>query len=380
MPAPPLVIVGTGRAGYGLLRALRRIDAAREIVLITADDGAAYSKGQLAAGMGGRKEAGELILATAAQMAHRFGATIFAHTRVLAVDRGRRVVVTDHGERPYSQLVLALGAEARRPALLRGNAVDQVLTVASLSDYRYFRHELAGRRRVAILGGGVTGCEFADNLLRAGCAVTLYEPGSRLLGARLPALCALRLADRLAAAGVRVALEDGVQCVDQDGDALMLTALSGARRRVDLLVAVLGSQPRIAVARAAGLATARGIIVDAALRTSDPDIFALGECAELAGRLFSLADEIDAASRIVAQVLSGTPARMRWRPWMRRLQIEACPTVLCDPPPVSGEWHETATRRGVTALFHDRYGELAGFVLLGDSVGQAERYFGRLAR
>ncbi|HRP97213.1 MAG TPA: FAD-dependent oxidoreductase [Rhodocyclaceae bacterium] len=376
----PLVIVGSGRGGYGVLRALRRIDAAREVVLITADDGAAYSKGQLAAGMGGRKEAGELILATAAQMAHRFGATILAHTRVVAIDRPRQAVVTERGERPYGRLVLALGAEARRPATLRGSAAEQVLTVASLADYRYFRHELAGRRRIAILGGGVTGCEFADNLSRAGCAVTLFEPGRQLLGDRLPALCASRLAERLVAAGVRVSLEDGIQRVDQDGDALELTTLSGARRGADLVVAVLGSRPRTAIARAAGLATAHGICVDADLRTSDPEIFALGECAEFAGRVFAQADEIDAACRVIAQVLGGLRARMRWRPWMRRLQIEACPVVLCEPPPVGGEWHETATRRGVTALFQDVHGELAGFVLVGDSVGQAERLFGRLAR
>lgn len=377
LPAP-LVIIGTGRAGYGLLRALRRLDQTRDVVLITADDGAAYSKSQLALGMAGRKEAGELILATAAQMAHRFGATILTHTRVISLDRARRVVITERGEWTYSQLVFATGAEARRPATLRGNAIDQLLTVASLADYRYFRHELSGRQSVVMLGGGVAGCEFADNLLRAGCDVSLFEPGNRLLGDRLPALCASRLARRLTAAGVHVVLEDGIQRVDQGVDGLELTTLSGARRTADLVVAVLGSRPRTAVARDAGLETGRGVRVDAELRTSDPDVFALGECAELAGRVFTLSEDMDTASRVVAEVLCGGRARMSWRPWLHRLQIDACPTVLCDPPPVSGEWQETATRRGVKAFFHDRHGDLAGFVLVGDMVGQAERYFSRL--
>jgi len=375
----PLVIVGTGAAGYGLLRALRRRDQSCDIVLITSDDGAAYSKSELPFGMQTSKEASELVLASSRQMSQRFDATVLTHTRVQTIDRSRRTLLTARRQIPYSRLILATGSEAVRATRLRGSAVDQVLTLTTLADYRYFRNELAGRRRVVIHGGGVAGCEFADNLTRAGCEVTLFEPGSRLLGSRLPALCASRLARLLGKTGVRVVLEDGITRVDQGVDELELTARSGVRLVADVLVAALGSRPRIQLAHDAGLQVGRGIKVDSALRTDDPNIFALGECAEVDGRLLLLPEDIDAACRALADNLLGGNAQMHWKPRLQRLQLEACPVVLCEPPQASGEWYETATPRGVKAVFHDSAGDLRGFILVGDTTDQAEQCFRRMS-
>ncbi|MGL1833566.1 NAD(P)/FAD-dependent oxidoreductase [Rhodocyclaceae bacterium SMB388] len=376
--SPPIVIVGTGLAGYGLLRAIRRKDAGRDITLVSADDGAAYSRAQFPFGMSGSKDAGELVLASAEQMAHRFDAVVRTRTRVLRIERNDRLLITERGKLSFGALVLACGAEPLRPSNLRGSAREQVLTLGSLDEYRYFRHELAGRRHVVILGGGVVGCEFADNLRRAGRSVTLFEAGTRLLGDRLPALCAARLAGSLADAGVRVMLEDGLIRVDQGPDDLELTTLSGARLSADLVIAVLGNRSRTQLAREAGLASRRGITVDAGLATNDPNIFAIGECVELGGRLFYLPEDIEASCRILADNLCGGSARMRWKPRLHRLQLEACPVVLCEPPPVAGEWLETATPRGVKASFHDRSGDLRGFALVGDTVDQTEAWSKRV--
>ncbi len=374
----PLVIIGTGLAGYSVVRAYRQRDSSGKLLLITADDGAAYSRAQFPFALSASQEARELVLATAEQMAYRFDISVRTRTRVIRVERGERVLVTDRAMVPYSRLVLACGAEPLRPTTLRGSAVDQVLTLSSLDEYRYLRHELAGRRRVTLLGGDVAGCEFADHLVRAGCAVNLFEPGSRLLGERLPTLCASRLARLLGRTGVRITLEDGLARVDQGEDGLLLTTLSGARFATDVVIAVLGSRPRIDLARAAGLAVGRGIQVDAGLCSSDPDIFAVGRCAELGGKLFEAPDDIESGARIVAERLAGAPAAMRWRPRLHRLQVEACPIVLCEPPPVSGEWQETATPKGVRAFFHDRHGDCRGFALVGDTVDQAEAEFRRV--
>lgn len=375
----PLVIIGTGAAGYGLLRAVRRRDQTRDIVLITSDDGAAYSKAELPFGMQTRKEAGELVLATARQMSQRFDATVLTHTRVQTIDRGCHTLMTARRQIPYSRLVLATGAEAVRPARMRGSAVDQVLTLTTLADYRYFRNELAGRRRVVIHGGSVAGCEFADNLTRAGYEVTLFEPGNRLLGSVLPALSASRLARLLDKTGVRVVLEDGVTRVEHGVDALELTTRAGQRVVADVLVAAVGSRPRTRLAQDAGLTIGRGIKVDTVLRTAEPDIYALGECAEVGGRLLALPEDIEAACRVLADHLLGGNAQVRWTPRMQQLQLEACPVVLCEPPSISGEWYESATPRGVKAFFHDHAGDLRGFVLVGDTADEAEQCFKRLS-
>ncbi|NMG74634.1 NAD(P)/FAD-dependent oxidoreductase [Aromatoleum diolicum] len=367
----PLLIVGTGMAGYGLLRALRHVDRRMAVCMVTADDAAAYAKFQLPGALARRRDAGELVLASVEQMAHRYDASILPRTRALRIDRARHILRTDTADLAYGQLVIATGAEPRRPASIRGTGVTSVLTVGSLAEYAYLRSELAGRRRVVVLGGGASGCEFADNLLRGGCDVTLLEPGSRLLGARLPALCSERVAGALHTAGVRLRLEDGIQRIEQGLDELEITTLSGARLNAEVVIAVLGSAPRVQLAADAGVDVGRGIVVDTRLCTSDPDIFALGECAEMGGRLFTLSDDIDAGARVLAGVLTGGHTQLRWQVRSLRLQLECCPTVLCEPPPIAGEWHETATARGVRALFHDFNGRLRGFVLVGEAVSDA---------
>lgn len=377
----PLVILGTGLAGYALLRALRHLDRSTPVCLIGADDAAAYSKSQLPAGLARGRSADDLVIATAEQMAYRFDATIAPRSRVVAIDPERRVVVLrDAQERAFSRLVIATGAEAHRPTTVRGSGASSILTVGSLSEYAYLRSELAGRRRVAVLGGGIVACELAESLKKGGCEVTLLEPGDRLLGRIAPALAAERIADALGAAGVRVRVEDGIQRIDQGLDELELTTLGGSRLAVDVIVAALGTQPRVQLAQAAGLDVGRGISVDSGLRTSAEGIYALGACAELDGRLFTLADDIEHSAEVLAGVLNGKGGHFRWKPRAQRLSLDCCAVALCEPPPVAGEWQESATARGVRALFHDRMGALRGFMLVGDLVGETGRLIGRVAR
>lgn len=369
----PLVIVGTGAAGYALLRALRQIDRDRPLVLITRDDGAAYEKFRLAHALGTRTRARELVLATVEQMAHRYGATILAHRHIVRIDRLRHELVMREGRHGYGQLVLATGAAPLRQPGLRGTAAAQALTLGSLADYAYLRSELAGRNRVVVLGGSLAGCELADNLARSGCHVTLLEPANQLLAETLPTLTAERVAQALHAAGVQVWTEDGIQRIDQGPDELELTTLAGVRFSTELTVLARGAAPRTELARDAGLAVARGVVVDQALGTADPDIFALGECAEIDGRLFRFPEDIQSGAQVLAEVLCGRKRRMRWPAQLRRLQIGKCPVVVCEAPPLAGEWHEAATQRGVRAVFRDHRGALRGFALIGDQVGAAER-------
>lgn len=378
--AAPVLIVGTGAAGYGLLRALRRLDAQQPVALVTRDDGAAYSRTQLPSGMAEGREARDLVIASAEQMAHRLAATVHVQTQVLHVDRERAVAITERGELAYSRLVLATGSEAVRPGGIRGSAADRILTVANLAEYRYFRHQLSGRGRVVLLGGGLTACEFADHLARAGYTVTLLEPGSRLLGHQLPALCAGRLARLLTAGGVRVMLESGIQRAEQGAEGLELTLRSGAVRTADVVLALGGSRPRTCLAHDADLEVRSGIVVDEDNRCGDPRIFALGSCAELAGRGRAYAQDMDDACVALARTLTGGASRAEWRQPLCRLELDRVPFVMCAPPPVGGEWHEVATVRGVTACFEDQRGDLRGFALLGEPAGRADELYRRLAR
>lgn len=381
MSVAPLVIVGSGLAGYGLLRALRRGGVERPVTVLTRDDGAAYSRADFPAALAAGRAARDLVVASAEHMAHRLSAKIAAHTTVLALDRASRRVMTTAGEHEYDRLVLALGADPVRPTTLRGSATEQLLTIANLAEYSYFSGAIAGRRRIVVLGGDIAACELAGQLRVAGFETTLFEASGRLMSGRMPALCARFVHRALIAAGVRILLENGLQRMDQGRDELHLTTLAGDAMVADVVVAAGGTRPRVALAQAAGLrlgSGSGGLVVDARLNSSDEAVFALGECAEFEGRLFALPDDIEQSAAVLAGVLAGKPVRMRWQPRVRDPRFPGCLAFLCEPPAVAGEWQERADARGVSAQFVDQQGRLRGFVLLGDAVAARERLLARL--
>jgi len=373
-----IVIVGSGLAGYAVLREFRRFDGVTPVTVLTADDGAAYCKGTLSNGLAENRSPADLVVATAEQMASRHHARVVPHIRVERIDRQARRLVTNHGLVPWQRLVLATGAEALRPTL-RGTAAGRVLTVASLADYAYLKAELAGRRRVTLLGGALWGCEFAHALAAAGFEVSLFEAAARLFSGMLPGLCAERLARTLEATGVRVHLDNGIQRVDREVGGLRVTPFGGEPFLTDVVLATLGSRPKVDLARSAGLEVARGIQVGRDLRTGDPRIFAVGECAEVQGRVLSLPADIEAAAHSLAAVLASRPAKLQWQPRIQSLRLPGCPVVLCEPPAVAGEWHERADRSGVQALFTDDRGVLRGFALLGKAVAERDRLMAAVA-
>jgi rubredoxin-NAD+ reductase len=367
-----IVIVGSGLAGYAVLREFRRFDTATPVTVLTADDGAAYSKGALCASLAGNRNPADLVMATAEQMAFRYHARVLPYARAESIDAAEGVVDTKQGPIPWQRLVLATGAEALRPNL-KGSGASRVLTMASLSDYAYLKAELDGRRRVALLGGALWGCEFADTLAGAGFEVNLFEAAPRLFGGALPGLCAQRLARTLEGNGVRVHLDNGVQRVEREVGGLKVYPFAGEPQLADLVLATLGSRPRVDLARDAGLEVGRGIQVGRDLRTSHPRIFAVGECAEVQGKVLSLPADIEASARGLGAVLAGRPSGVQWPPRLQSLNLPGCPVVLCEPPDVAGEWQERADRGGVQALFHDSAGVLRGFALIGTAVAERER-------
>lgn len=367
-----IVIVGSGLAGYAVLREFRRFDTETPVTVLTTDDGAAYSKGALCAGLAGNRSPADLVMATAEQMAFRYHARVLPYTRVDRIDLQESLVSTKQGSIPWQRLVLATGAESLRPSL-KGSGASRVLTVGSLSDYAYLRAELTGRRRVTLLGGALWGCEFADALAGAGFEVSLFEAAPRLFGGAMPGLCAERLARTLESNRVRVHLDNGVQRVDREVGGLKVFPYAGEPYLTDLVLATLGSRPRVALAREAGLEVGRGIQVGRDLRTSDPRIFAVGECAEVQGRVLSLPADIEAAAQGLGAVLAGRSSNLHWQPRIQSLNLPGCPVVLCEPPAVAGEWHERADRGGVQALFTDFNGALRGFALIGTAVAERER-------
>lgn len=376
----PIIIVGSGTAGYAVLRQLRQAEPQREIVLVTADEGWAYSWDAFSTVLAERRSHQQWALARAEQIAHRYVARVLPRTRVTAVDRANRQLIInadDHGM-VYSQLILATGGLPVRPKAVQGTAAAQIMTISSLAEYAYFFSVAAGRARYVIVGGGLEGCQLADGLCKAGMSVLLCEAQRQLLPQRLPGLTADFVLSALTASGVHVRLEDGVQRMEQELDGVAVHTLSGHTVLADGVIAALGSRPNVELARKAGLDVEHGIVIDAQLRTSAADIFALGRCAFWPVDPGWQMEEVEQGAQALAAVVAGHSASLRWRPRLRYLQFGSQPLVLCEPPREIGEWQEKATRHGVEAQFVDHHGQLRGFALAGQAASYAEEWLSRV--
>jgi 3-phenylpropionate/trans-cinnamate dioxygenase ferredoxin reductase component len=204
-----------------------------------------------------------------------------------ALDRAGRVVTLADGKAlSYDRLLLATGARARR-LKLPGADDPRCLTLRSFEDALAIRAHIGTGRPVAILGGGFIGLELAASARRRGVPVTLIEAQPRLLMRGVPEPIAATLEARHRAEGVDVRTGTGVAAIEPAPDALRLTLTDGSRLSAGLLVLGIGAAPNVELAHAAGLAVDNGIAVDERLMTSDPAIFAAGDCCSWPSPLYN---------------------------------------------------------------------------------------------
>jgi rubredoxin-NAD+ reductase len=366
----PIVIIGSGMAGYTLLREFRKRDAATPVTLITADDGRAYSKPNLSNALAQRRAPEQLASETAEQAAAKYGARILTHSRLTAIDAAAKQIATDQGEIAYDRLVLALGADPI-PHGLAGDGVDHVYAVNDLADYGRFRAGLEGARKVAILGGGLIGCEFANDLASAAIASEVVNLGPYPLNNLLPPEIGTVITQALAEKGVTWRFGRTGKSVEKHGDGIVLILDDGSRVEADRVLSAIGLRPRTALAAAAGLVVKRGIVVDRQLRTSDPDVFALGDCAEVEGLVLPYVQPLLLQVKALAATLAAQPASVSYPAMPVVVKTPACPLVVLPPPQgMAGEWQVEGEARDQKALFQDGEGRLRGFALTGKTTPQ----------
>ncbi|MDD5249092.1 MAG: FAD-dependent oxidoreductase [Rhodocyclaceae bacterium] len=361
----PVVILGAGLAGFGVARELRKLDKQVAIRVVTADAGAFYSKPNLSNALAWQKTPAQLVAAPRAAIAAQLGVDIVDHVRAVELLPAEHALRTGDGRIDYGRLVLAIGAQPIRLPIEGSGAAD-ILSVNHLDDYAVFRRQLAGKRRIAILGAGLIGCEFANDLAGAGFAVEVFDLAPQPLSRLLPAAAAAFFARGLAAAGVRFHFATSVGRVDRHGDAYVLRDLEGRRFEADLVLSAVGLRPETALAKAAGLTINRGIVVDRQLATSDAAIHAVGDCAEVQGLVLPFVLPIMQQARALAKTLAGMATPVDYPAMPVVVKTPACPTVVCPPPAgLDGAWREEASADGVRALFVDAAGKPLGFALVG---------------
>ncbi len=373
MSTLPLVIVGTGLAGYNLAREFRKLDKETPLVVVSRDHAGFYSKPMLSNALAGKKTAATLVMKAAEKMREELGATLQAHTEVRRLDTAAQTVELTNGETiAYRDLVLALGADPIRLPL-QGDAAGDVMSVNDLDDYARFADRVEGADTVAILGGGLIGCEFANDLLHRGIAPTVIDLAPTLLSRLLPPEAGAVLKNKLEAAGVAFRLGVSATRLDRDGEGLQLSLSDGSALYADRVLSAIGLAPRIGIAQAAGLATNRGIVTDRLLATSAPHVHALGDCAEVAGHSLPFVMPLMQQARALAATLAGTPTPVVYPAMPVTVKTPSCPTVVCPPlPGAAGRWQVEVTEDGCTARYAGDDGALLGFALLGAAVSQRQ--------
>ena len=368
-----VVILGTGLAGFTFAREFRKLDKETPLVLVSRDHGGFYSKPMLSNALAGNKTAASLVMKDSDKMVAELNATIHNRATVQRIDTATRTVELIDGKRvPYRDLVFAVGADPIRVPL-GGDAAETVLSVNDLDDYAAFADRLAGVTSVAILGAGLIGCEFANDLLSRGIAPTVLDMAPRVLPRLLPEAAGERLRAKLAEAGVQFRLGVSVARVDHAGTGLRLTLSDGQTFDTGLVLSAVGLRPRTALAAEAGLQVNRGIVASRLLAASAPNVHALGDCAEVDGHSLPYVMPIMQQARALAATLSGTPTPVVYPAMPVTVKTPACPTVVCPPPPdARGAWTVNLDDDACDARFHDGNGQLLGFALLGSATKQRQ--------
>uniref|UniRef100_S0DF36 Putative nitric oxide reductase FlRd-NAD(+) reductase n=1 Tax=termite gut metagenome TaxID=433724 RepID=S0DF36_9ZZZZ len=364
----PVVIVGTGLAGYTVARELRKLDSTVPLILLSQDDGSFYSKPMLSNALAMKKEARALASFDSAAMAQQLNAEVRTHQRVERIVPGEHTVVAQGEPLRYSKLVLATGADPRR-LRIDGDGAEQILSVNDLADYDRFRQALAGCESVAILGAGLIGCEFANDLCAAGYAVSLIDPAGSALARLLPERAGAVFEKALSERGVRFYIGRGVAAVDHAQSGYRLTLDNGEAILADLVLSAIGLVPRTALASEAGIEVEQGIRTDAWCRTSAEDVFALGDCAAFEGKVQPYVLPIMHAARALARTLNGQATRVEFPVMPVVIKTPAAPAVVVVPEG-EGEWRIDAassdTAHAARAVCHHLHsGRPIGFALVG---------------
>lgn len=388
----PIIIIGAGLAGWTTAREFRKLDTTTPVVLITADSGDFYAKPSLSNAYVQKRTPEQLVSTPAAKMAETLNVTLMARARVQSLDTAAHTVSLTQGGAmqtlPYLQLVLATGAQPIRVPV-QGNAAGRVQSINSLEDFSAFYlgmksaanpHAASARssqnesNTVVIMGAGLIGCEFANDLLTAGHTVHVVDPSARPLAALLPADAGDELATALAELGVVWHFGATVQAVDSATDAntnrsLRVTLSDGSTIGADAVLSAIGLRADTRLAADAGIACERGVVVDALLQTSAAQVYALGDCAQYASagqRTLPYVMPIMNAAKALAATLAGTPTPLVFPLMPVSIKTPALPIVIAPPhPALTGGWAAGEDSSTGHWRFMDSDGVQRGFALTG---------------
>jgi len=367
----PLVIVGNGMAAARLVDELAKTSLGRYAVAVIGEEPRlAYNRVLLSSVLAGETGSHEIELRPADWWRHR-GVTVRYGYRVTEIDTGRRELKIEGEESmDYSKLVLATGSTPLR-LNLPGADLAGVHTFRDTRDVDLLLTLAAAKKRVVVVGGGLLGLEAAYGLAKAGAPVTLLHLMDRLMERQLDGPAADLLKTLVERKGIRILLNASTARIHGDGHVEAVELADGSRIEADAVIFAAGIKPNAALAKDAGIAVNRGVVVNDLMQTSSPDIYALGECAEHRGTCYGLVEPAYEQARVLAWHLAGRPAAYQGSVVSTNLKVSGV-SVFSAGDFMGGEGSESLVlsdrRRGTYKKLVIADGRLTGAVLIGDTV------------
>jgi nitrite reductase (NADH) large subunit len=356
----PVVVVGTGPVGTRVAQEVARLAPGMPLVVYGNEPALPYNRVRLSSLLAGELQWSALLQGQ--ELPAGSAVVTRLNCGIVAIDRVERTVRDAAGRvQPYSKLILATGSQPLIPDI-PGMAQAHVYVFRDLRDAERLCARRMRSRRTAVVGGGLLGLEAARGMQRFNTQVSVVEHAARLMPRQLDDEGAARLAQHVRGLGIEVILGDPVRQVLGGGAVSGLRLRSGREVECDTLVVAAGIRPNVALAASAGLAIGRGVRVNDFMQTSDPDIYAAGECAEHDGEVWGLIAPGLEQAAVAAHNITGSRGRYRGSSVASRLKVLDLPVFsmgavneysrldlaseLVHDDPQAGTYRKIVTERG----------------------------------
>ncbi len=365
----PLVVVGNGMATARLVDELAKVALGRYAIAVIGDEPRlAYNRVLLSSVLAGETASHDIELRPASWWRDR-GVTLKYGCVATEIDVGRRELkIANEESVSFSRLVLATGSTPLR-LNVPGSDLAGVHTFRDSRDVDLLLTLAAQKKRVVVVGGGLLGLEAAYGLAKAGVPVTLIHLMDRLMERQLDAPAADLLKTLVERKGIKVLLNANTARLHGATRVEGVELTDGRRIDADAVIFAAGIRPNVALAKDAGIAVGRGIVVDDHLQTAAPEIFALGECAEHRGICYGLVEPAYEQARVLAQHLAGKTAAYGGSVVATNLKVSGV-SVFSAGDFIGADGSETIllsdVRHGTYKKLVISEGRLTGAVLVGD--------------
>ena len=331
--------------------------------MITAGSGDDYVKPELSHVFSKKLTAQDMVKQSGADFASEHNITLMTNTHIDEINRIEKTVSCQGIEIAYDNLVLATGAQSFVP-FVDGDAAKDIITLNSLDEYQQSQTQLANAKSVLVVGAGLVGTEIAMDLASANYDVILTDRADALLPSLLPEFISSQLYQTMRRQGVDLQLGNELRKMTKTATGIEVSFNNGYTTHVDSVLCAAGLKPNIALASGVGLTVNRGIVVDKQLRTQDPHIFAIGDCAEIDGKHLAFLQPIILSANALAKTLTDNATDVTFPAMLVKVKTPLYPIQLSGNTTASdANWQVDITDSGMTAKAYDSDAQLIGFVV-----------------